>query len=67
MNMGQTSMALDVVALGKDGSATVAQTLQEIYQDGCGNPTGERRRAASVIALSSHGITAERHEEACPQ
>ncbi len=66
MNMGQTTMSLDVASIGDGETATILQTLDEVYYDGCENPAGERERSAATISVAD-GASAERFEEACPQ
>ncbi|WP_062228146.1 hypothetical protein [Aureimonas frigidaquae] len=65
MNMGQTSMSLDVAALLADGGARIVESVTEVYYDGCDNPAGARERKAATISLHD-GIQVERFEEGCP-
>lgn len=66
MNMGQTTMSLDVASIGDGETATILETLEEVYFDGCENPAGDRTRSAATISVAD-GVVAERFDEACPR
>lgn len=66
MNMGQTAVSLDVVAVGDGETAKVKKTLENVYFDGCDNPTGEKSRSASTISIDN-GLKTKSFKETCPR
>ena len=66
MNMGQTTMSVDVAAIGTDGTTKIVETIHEVYVDGCDNPVGERLRTASTISVEG-GLNTQSFDEPCPQ
>lgn len=51
MNMGQTVTALDAVRLGPGETASVRQSLKDVYVDGCDNPIGPKSRKAALVTV----------------
>ena len=65
MNMGQTSVSLDIASLDKAGDARIVKTLRDVYSDGCENPVGARERKAATVSLDG-GPRVESFGEPCP-
>lgn len=65
VNMGQSTVALDVVRLDEAGSAVVENTLTDVLFDGCEAPVGPRERHASTVSATEAGFVAERFGEGC--
>ncbi|GEP62119.1 hypothetical protein [Reyranella soli] len=64
-NMGQLIMAVDAVKLEASGTTRVAQSISEVYWDGCENPAGKKARSAKTISLRGGKLVETVHPEKC--
>jgi hypothetical protein len=64
-NMGQLIMAVDAVKLEASGTTRVAQSIPEVYWDGCENPAGKKARSAKTISLRGGKLVETVHPEKC--
>lgn len=64
-NMGQLVMAVHAVKLVPNGTTSTAQSVAEVYYDGCGNPQGTKTRSSKTISLRDGKLVATTHQEKC--